>query len=89
MSDRGDGKTIGELLAGVLQFTLSLFARDADLRVLIIVRNQRTGDQYEIANVETISTVEQRRGKCDRCILADTILAGEAAGSLLVLEAPE
>lgn len=30
---------------------------------------------------DLISTVEQRRAKCDWCILADTILAGEAAGS--------
>lgn len=74
-----DGKTIGELLAGVLQFTLSLFERDSDLRVLIIVRNQRTRDQYEIANVGTITELRNLSDDCAATVRSKTTIEGLGA----------
>lgn len=71
-----DGKAIGEMLAGVLQITLGLFARDPDLRVLIIVRNQRTRDQYEIANVETLAQLRNLSDDCAAAVRSKTTIEG-------------
>ena len=62
------GQQIGELLAGVLQFTNGLSQRDPALRVLIVVRNMRTADQYEIANVASPEELAELSKACDDAI---------------------
>lgn len=54
MKPRDDNdKSIAEMLAGVLTFTLRMFKPSKGLRVLIAVRDVDNGAQYEIANVHT------------------------------------
>lgn len=71
-----EGKAIGELLAGVLQFTLSIFEKDPAIRVLIVVRNTRTRDQYEIANVESLNELRALSNDCNETVKSKTTIEG-------------